>query len=522
MRKRILLFVVTFSLILPIAWVEDIWNQSLSKIDSIMSLIEENYYQDVDHEKLTQSTIRGMLQTLDPHSYFLNPKNLATLREEYKGKYHGLGIMIQKQEDRLVVVTPIEGTPASRLGIQAGDVISHIEGKSTKPITSFEAMQILRGPKGTKVNITIVREGLEEPLDFTITRAEIPLYSVPYAFMLQGDIGYIYIRNFAETTAAEFRDKMEFLEEQGMTRLILDMRFNGGGTFPQSIELSDEFLPKGSLVVSIKGRKKYYNRKFYALRDGQYEDVPLIILINSSSASAPEIVSGAIKDNDRGLIVGEDSFGKGLVQTLFPLAPNAAIALTTARYYTPSGRSIQRDYSQVDDYLRGEVQDEDSREVRYTVGGRKVLGQGGIAPDYEFKYANKLLTFDFLRRGAFFAYAKEFAEKGTPLSQIVTIVDSEGATPGSGSRQILDRNFSAGPEFMSDFQTFLRKKDIPFESEDFDEAKDQIKREIERAIVAFLWGDESGWKAYRKSDPVVLKAIELFPEAEDLLKRNSQ
>ena len=151
-----------------------------------------------------------------------------------------------------------------------------------------------------------------------------------------------------------------------------------------------------------------------------------------------------------------------------------------------------------------------------------MLGQGGIAPDYEFKYANKLLTFDFLRRGAFFAYAKEFAEKGTPLSQIVTIVDSEGATPGSGSRQILDRNFSAGPEFMSDFQTFLRKKDIPFESEDFDEAKDQIKREIERAIVAFLWGDESGWKAYRKSDPVVLKAIELFPEAEDLLKRNSQ
>jgi len=522
MTKRILLFVVAFSLILPIAWVEDIWNQSLHKINSIMSLIEENYFQDVDREELTQSTIRGMLQTLDPHSYFLNPKNLATLREEYKGKYHGLGIMIQKQEDRLVVVTPIEGTPASRLGIQAGDVISHIEGKSTKPISSFEAMQILRGPKGTKVNITIVREGLEEPLDFTITRAEIPLYSVPYAFMLEEDIGYIYIRNFAETTAEEFRDKMERLKEQGMTKLILDMRFNGGGTFPQSIELSDEFLPKGSLVVSIKGRKKYYNRKFYALRDGQYEDIPLIILINSSSASAPEIVSGAIKDNDRGLIVGEDSFGKGLVQTLFPLAPNAAIALTTARYYTPSGRSIQRDYSQVDDYLRGEVQDEESREVRYTVGGRKVLGQGGIAPDYEFKYSNKLLTFDFLRRGAFFSYAKEFAAKSTPLSQNVTISDSEQARTGAQAQQILDRNFIAGPEFMNDFQNFLRSKDIPFKAEDFEEAKDQIKREIERAIVAFLWGDEAGWKAYRKNDPVILKSIELFPEADALLRKKSQ
>lgn len=522
MTKRILLFLVTFSLILPIAWVEDIWNQSLHKVDSIMSLIEENYYQDVDREELTQSTIRGMLQTLDPHSYFLNPKNLATLREEYKGKYHGLGIMIQKQEDRLVVVTPIEGTPASRLGIQAGDIISHIEGKSTKPISSFEAMQILRGPKGTKVNITIMREGVDEPLEFTITRAEIPLYSVPYAFMLGEDIGYIYIRNFAESTTEEFRNKMKALAEQGMSRLILDMRFNGGGTFPQSIELSDEFLPKGSLVVSIKGRKKYYNRKFYALRDDQYEDIPLIILINSASASAPEIVCGAIMDNDRGLIVGEDSFGKGLVQTLFPLAPNAAIALTTARYYTPSGRSIQRDYRQVDDYMRGEVQDEESREVRYTVGGRKVLGQGGITPDYEFKETNELLTFDLLRRGAFFAYAKEFAEKETPLSRNFSISGAENQSSEDRAQQTLDWDFTAGPEFMNDFQDFLRKKGIPFEPEKFEEAKDQIKREIERAIAAFLWGDEVGRKAYCKNDPLILKAIEFFPEAEALLKKNPQ
>jgi carboxyl-terminal processing protease len=521
MAKRVFLFLLTFSLILPIVG-EDVWNQSLHKINSIMSLIEENYYQDVDREKLTQSTIRGMLQTLDPHSYFLNPKNLATLREEYKGKYHGLGIMIQKQEDRLVVVTPIEGTPASRLGIQAGDIISHIEGKSTKPITSFDAMQILRGPKGTKVNITIVREGLPEPLDFTITRAEIPLYSVPYAFILDEDVGYIYIRNFAETTAEEFRDKMEFLQERGMTRLILDMRFNGGGTFPQSIELSDEFLPKGSLVVSIKGRKKYYNRKFYALRDGQYEDIPLIILINSSSASAPEIVSGAVMDNDRGLIVGEDSFGKGLVQTLFPLAPNAAIALTTARYYTPSGRSIQRDYSQVDDYYRGEVQEEESREVRYTVGGRKVLGQGGITPDYEFKYSMKLTVLEFLRRGAFFSYAKEFARNETPLSQNFIIPDREEQSSADVSGQVLDRSFTAGPEFLIDFQGFLEKMEIPFKPEEFEEARDQIQREIERALAGFLWGDEAGWKAYRRNDPVVRKAIELFPEAESLLKYNSQ
>ncbi|MBN1222197.1 MAG: S41 family peptidase [Candidatus Aminicenantes bacterium] len=520
MTKRIILFFIAFSLILPLAWEDDVWNQSLQKIESIVSLIEQNYYQEVDREELTHSTIRGMLQTLDPHSYFLNPKNLTTLREEYKGKYFGLGLMIQKQEDRLVVVTPLEGTPAYRLGIQAGDIISHIEGESTKPISSFDAMQKLRGPEGTDVAITIVREGLDEPLEFTITRAEIPLYSVPYAFILKEGIGYIYIRNFAETTTEEFREKMKILKAQGMDKLLLDLRWDGGGTFPQSIELSDEFLPKGALVVSIKGRKSYYNRKFYALHDDQYEEIPLIILINNATASAPEIVSGAVMDNDRGLIVGDDSFGKGLVQTLFPLASDAAIALTTAKYFTPSGRSIQRDYSEVDDYyFAREAPNEESREVRYTVNGRKVLGQGGITPDYKVEFTYALLTVRLLSKGAFFEYAKKFTARKTPLSKKFIFPVENGEHAQESNLTALDKNFTAAPAVLDDFKSFIRGIDIPFDEAEFDEAKDQLKREIEREIFTFIWGIEEGTKVFRQSDPVVRRAIELFPEALALLQK---
>ncbi|MCK4931371.1 MAG: S41 family peptidase [Candidatus Aminicenantes bacterium] len=520
MKKRIFLSVILFfSLVIPHAWEGDVWTESLQKINSIVSVIESSYFQEVDHESLAHSSINGMLQTLDPHSYFLSLKNLRTLQEEYRGKYHGLGIMIQKLGDSLVVITPIEGTPAYRLGILAGDVISHIEGESTKTLSSFEAMQKLRGPKGTKVNISITREGLDEPIQFTIKRAEIPLYSVPYAFILRDDIGYIYIRNFATTTADEFREKMQLLKKLGMKKLILDMRWNGGGTFPGSIEISDEFLPKDSLIVSIRGRKEYYNREFPALHDNQHEDIPLIILINRGSASAPEIVCGAVMDNDRGLIIGEDSFGKGLVQTLFPLSKDSAVALTTAKYYTPSGRSIQRDYSQVDDYLfNRDVPKDEEREVRYTVGGRKVLGQGGITPDYKVEFSLKRLTYDAVRKGGVFAYAKKFIEKKTPASSQYILPNKQKGEFEEPTYHIIDRDFSVDSEILEDFKADLKEQDFPFTEEDFEEAKDQLAREIEKEIFSFLWGVEGGWWVYRNSDPVVQRAIELLPEAESLIK----
>ncbi len=520
-RKIFLLFALIFVLILVPARNEDIWSLHFEKISFIVSLIEENYFRDIDQEELAYSSIKGMLQTLDPHSYFLDPSHFSRLREDHVGKYHGLGIIIQKQEQRLVVISPIEGGPAYRLGIQAGDIISHINGESTKPITSYEAMLKLRGIKGTKVNITVVREGMEKPFELTIVRAEIPLYSVPYSFMLQDEIGYIFIRNFGGTTTREFEGKMESLVKQGMKGLILDMRTNGGGTFVQSIEISDEFLSRGTPIVSMKGKNKEFNREFRALYDNQYEKIPLVILINRGTASAPEIVSGAIKDNDRGFIVGETSFGKGLVQTVHTLSMNAAVALTTAKYFTPSGRSIQRDYTHIEDYrFTGRIA-EGEREVRYTTGGRKVLGQGGISPDYEVKFSFQTITAKLLIKGAFFSYAQKFTNKKTPLSKKISFPPkSQAREKDSGKKKVIGRDFIVSSLVMEDFKDYLRVSKIDYDSDRFKEAKEEIKRELEREIFASLWGIEEGVKVYRKSDPVVLKAIEVLPEASTLIEKD--
>jgi carboxyl-terminal processing protease len=519
MKRKSFLFAV-FLLVLASSpvWQEDVWTVSFHKINSMVSLIEQAYFEDVDHEQLAFSSIKGMLQTLDPHSYFLDPRHFDRVREEYKGKYYGLGILIQKQDKRLVVISPIEGGPAYRLGIRSGDVISHINGETTEPITSTEAMMRLRGPKGTEVTITILREG-EKPFDLTITRQEIALHSVPYAFILQDDIGYIYIRNFAETTTEEFEEKMKELIKQGMEKLILDLRGNGGGTFLQSIELADEFLPKDTPVVSIRGRNRYFDKKYEAEGNNQHEKIPLVVLINRGSASAPEILSGAIKDNDRGLIVGSDSWGKGLVQTIIPLAPNAAVALTTAKYYTPSGRSIQRDYTNFEDYyLYAKETPTEEREVTYTAGGRKVLGQGGISPDYEVNIPYNRYIAELVFKGTFFTYAKKFKEKKRPVSHKYMIPGEKAAQKMDSQKKVIDENFTVGPDIVNDYKASLREEKIEFDEDMFDKYQEEIKRELEREIHSTLWDIEQGIKAYRRTDPVVLKAIEVLPKAEALIK----
>ncbi len=520
MAKKIFLTVTILFLALNLyLWQQDSWSQGLKKISEMVSIIEAQYYEKIEKEDMIFSSIKGMMPTLDPHSYFLDPSDLPTMQEEYKGKYHGLGIMIQKHGENLMVISPIEGTPAYRLGLRPGDVISHIEGESTKPISSTEAMKKLRGPEGSKVTITIQREGMA-PFDLTITREEIPLHSVPYAFILQDDIGYIFIRNFAQTTTREFKDKMDQLTQQGMRKLILDFRGNGGGTFIQSLEIADMFLKEGAKIVSIKGRREYYSKDFYAHRESEYEQLPLVILINRGSASAPEIVSGAVQDNDRGLIVGETSWGKGLVQTVFPLAENAALALTTARYYTPSGRSIQRDYSHLEDYYLARQVPEEDREVTYTVGGRKVMGQGGISPDVVIETNYQRITARMLARGLFFAYARKFADKETPLSHKFLFPEPEseetsGEIPFTQDIQIDGR-------FLDDYKDFLDKEEFEFENTDFQEAEEEIKRELRREVVGAIYGVDAGTKAARQVDPVVIEAVESFSKAVALIHSPDQ
>src|SRR5512136_3014651 len=398
---------------------QDLWTASLAKAEMIAGVLEESYYKPLVEEDLAVASIKGTLDTLDPHSYFLDPSSFSRMREDYQGKYYGTGMQIQKQGDNIVVIAPIEGGPAWRLGIQPGDIITHIDGESTIPLSSYDAMQKLRGTeKGSKVTVTFVREGVEKPFDITFAREEIPLLSVPYSFLLQNGIGYVYVRNFGEETPSELEAALAKLTKEGMTSLVLDLRLNTGGALTPSVQMSDLFLPKGSLIVSMKGRNRAFDREFAAIQNNQYEKLPLVILIDQGTASASEIVSGAVMDHDRGLIVGEDSWGKGLVQTVFPLAPDAAVALTVAKYLTPSGRSIQRDYSQIDDYLLLIKKAPDqSREVKYTDGGRKVLGQGGITPDYKVDSYLKPFTARLRFSGAFFAYARALVRHQTALGK---------------------------------------------------------------------------------------------------------
>jgi carboxyl-terminal processing protease len=490
---------------------EAVWQDGLNKIEDISSVVRSKYYKTVDETELAQEAVKGILQTLDPHSYLLETDNFSRMAEEQRGKYFGVGMQIQKQEDRLVVVSPMEGTPSWRLGVQAADIITHIEGESTKPISAQDAVNKLRGPKGTKVKVTIAREGLEKPIELTIERAEIPLYSVPYGFLLPGDVGYVLIRYFAEATANELKEKLADLTRQGMKSLILDLRGNAGGPLLQAIEVSDLFLKRNELVVSMKGRNRAFDREFDALRTDPYEKLPLIVLIDQGSASASEIVAGAVMDNDRGLIVGADSWGKGLVQQIFPLGPNVAVAITIAKYFTPSGRSIQRDYSRLDDYLLDKVAEDKPREVRTTAKGRKVLGQGGITPDITVRFILQPYTFELRSRGAFFAYARKFVAHQTPLAKTFVF---PGEAPGeTKGKVILGKPFLAEARVLEDFRAFLAANKFDTDPKKFKEAESDLKRELEREITASLWGQEEAWRAFERTDPQVLKALQLISEA---------
>jgi len=520
MKNRLLPLIVAVLAVFPMpSRDEDLWSAALSKARAIARVLDEGYFEPLEEEALAVASIKGTLDTLDPHSYFLDPSSLSRMREDYTGSYYGVGLQIQKQGDNIVVIAPIEGGPAYRLGIQPGDVISRIDGESTAPISSYDAMQKLRGTeKGSKVTVTFVREGTEKPFDLTIAREEIPLLSVPYAFLLDGGIGYIYVRNFGEETSRELEAGLEKLKAQGLKSLILDLRLNSGGALAASVEISDLFLPRGSLIVTMDGRNPRYDQKFSAYLDDQYEKLPLVILIDQGTASASEIVSGAVMDHDRGLIVGEDSWGKGLVQTVFPLAPDMAVALTVARYLTPSGRSIQRDYSQLDDYLTSKRAPEDKREVRYTEHGRKVLGQGGITPDYTVDSLLKILTGRLRMSGAFFAYARRLAQHQTDLGKkFVFPGDPKTAGAAAAGKIQIGDVFVVNDDVVADFRKYLVTRKFEYEEAAFKDAEAEIRRELEREIAGAVWGVEAGIKVSRENDPVVLKAIEVLPEAARLL-----
>jgi carboxyl-terminal processing protease len=488
----------------------------LRTFNEILTLIQNNYVDDPDADKLVESAIEGMLQDLDPHSSYIDAERFARMQERNEGEYHGIGISFDIRDGYITVIAPIEGSPSDRLGIRAGDRIIRIDGVSARGISTEEVFDKLRGPKGTTVHVTIQREGVDDPLEFDIVRDKIPIYSVPYHFMIRPGIGYVRAIRFAKTTGEELETALANLEAQGMQKLILDLRGNTGGLLNQAVEVSDKFLPASKLIVYTKGRIAGSTENYYSTGQSRVRSVPLICLVNHGSASASEIVAGALQDWDRGLIVGQTTFGKGLVQRQYRMKDGSALLLTVAKYYTPSGRLIQRDYSDRENYIAAAYDDVDpnaepdtssaERPVFSTNGGRTVYGGGGITPDISLDVDYSLTSLEeALERGNhFFEFANHYVARAR-MSRGGQFGEFAGA-------------FTVGPAVLDQFKAYLMEKGVEFKAEEFDRDAAYIQRGIKREIAGNLWTPNERYQVIIDGDDAIARCLALFPEAELMAK----
>ncbi len=490
-----------------------------NKFKDVLSITKKYYVEDVDSQKLTEAAIGGVLDELDPHSVYISASQLARVNEEFQGAFEGIGIEYQVLNDTLLVVSPIAGGPSEGVGIQGGDKIVRINDSSAVGITQDGVQKKLRGPKGTKVRVAVYRAGMKDLLDFEITRDKIPLYTVDAGFMVDGTTGYVRVTRFAATTYDELTEALTRLQGSGMKRLILDLRDNAGGYLEQAFKMADELMPKGKKIVYTKGRRAEFDDE-YVSQGGKYPEIPLVVLVNNSSASASEIVAGAVQDWDRGIIVGESTFGKGLVQRQFELGDGSALRLTTARYYTPSGRLIQRAYGtdrneyHLEAYTRQESEGENvehnaerdsTRPVFKTMGGRTVYGGGGITPDYIVK-ADRLTRYSVQLRIAqvFLQYADAYVEThGAELREKY----------GKDSGKFAD-SFVVTDAMLAEIRAIGEKKSVKFEQEQYDTDRRFIAAFTKATIARSLWGAEGASRVMLREDVQFKKALSLFPEAE--------
>jgi carboxyl-terminal processing protease len=476
---------------------------SVKSFTRVLSIVERNYADPVDVDKaIYDGAIPGMLRVLDPHSNFFDPRQYALFREEQQGKYYGVGMTVQGRDNQTIVLAPFVGSPAYKAGIRPGDIIQKVDGKSCTGLTTTEVADMLKGAKGTTVHISLGREGWDKPIDVTVVRDEIPRPGVEYFTMVKPGIGYVRVSTFNETTDNDLAEALKQLDVSKLDGLIIDLRNNGGGLLNQAVGMSDMFLDKNEIVVSHRGRSSS-EKRYYALRGNQGIEVPLIVLINGQSASASEIVAGSIQDHDRGLIVGETSFGKGLVQTQYPLSEDTALLLTTARYYTPSGRLIQRDYKNISLYdYHYNPKPPRAPEVKLTDSGRQVFGQGGITPD-DAVPAPKLNDFEqtLLRRGVFY-----------PFPQGV----GDFVRHYLGEKPEISKEFVADDAVINDFRKYLDQQHIKFTEPDIHDNLAWIKWKIKREVFTTVFGLNDGYKVELQEDPQLQKAEELIPQARAL------
>jgi carboxyl-terminal processing protease len=501
---------------------QDSLNQHYEAFTKALSAIETTYVGEADSEQLVYRAIGGMLQTLDPHSSFMDPRSYAQLRERQEGRYYGLGISINVIDGGITVMNLFEGSPAYRTGIRRGDVIARIAGTDATGITSDEAVKQLRGPKGSTVVVSIRRRGYDDLIDLEVERDEITIPTVQGAFMIDDTIGYVLLRDFSETSSRELREALGRLDDLGMERLLLDLRNNPGGPLDQAILVSNEFLPSGDLIVYTRGRVQNSDQDYHAREAGGHVDVPLVVLTNRNSASASEIVSGAIQDHDRGLIVGETTFGKALVQSVYRVSEEAGLALTTARYYTPSGRMIQRPWDDTfDAYLTYSMRDQKPAahalsERRLTDSGREVYGGGGIEPDHFM--AGPIEGFDPTPFGRLLAARQEFA---TFAEQFSAEGDTRIEGQGTG-RQRVSPGFVIDDAMMADFRAQLDSRGLTIDEDAFAADETFILGMIHYEIDLALFSVEEARRNLTAHDPQAQFAITLFPEAERLLNVSRQ
>ena len=474
-------------------------SQSLKEFTQVYDIVEQNYAEPVSPDKaIYNGAIPGMLHVLDPHSNFFDPKSYSLLREDQRGKYYGVGMTVGPRNNKVIVIAPFAGSPAYRAGIHPGDIIAAVDGKPTDNMNTGDVADLLKGPKGTTVHITILREGADKPLEFTVVRDEIPRYSVDLHFMIRPGVAYMHVSGFNETTEKEVQDALDSFYQQGELKgLVLDLRQNPGGLLNEGVGVADKFLHKGQLIVSHHGRSSP-ERRYTATHGNGGREYPLVVLVNRGTASAAEIVAGAIQDHDRGLIIGETTFGKGLVQTVYPLSNDTGLALTTAKYYTPSGRLIQRDYSNVSlyDYYfdRDGIDDTANKEVKLTDSGRTVYGGGGITPDVKIDPIKSTPFQDsLLQHYAFFNFAKHYA-----------------------STHKITKNFEVDENVMQEFRKSLDADKVPYTEAELAQNNDWIRSNIKSELFVDAYGQEEGLKVKAESDPEVLKALDLMPQAKQL------
>jgi carboxyl-terminal processing protease len=492
-----------------------------------LDAIEANYVGTVESDSLVYSAIRGMLSTLDPHSSFFDPKAYAQMRERQEGRYYGLGIQIQSTPEGDIIATGVfEGSPAYKKGVRRGDAFAKIGDEIAKGWTTEQAMQKLRGPKGTTVHIELKRRGYDQLIPLDVTRDEVYIPTVPAAFMIDSTTAYIKLQDFGENTDRDLKRALHDLGGKGMRRLVLDIRGNPGGPLDQAIKVANEFLPKGKMIVYTRGRISNSDQDYRATEDTEFADVPIVMIANRSSASASEIVTGALQDHDRAYVVGETTFGKALVQSVYRIDGNAGLALTTAHYYTPSGRLIQRPWDETfDEYQLYTLRDQETErqhtptELKHTDAGRSVYSGGGIEPDkriagpigpgstggFTVGRFGRMLT----ARQAFASYAQKYTAEG----------DVRVGQQSTG-RKSVKQNFAVDDAVLADFRQQLETDGVKIDEAGFTQDLNYIKAMIRFEIDIALFGVSDAWRHLITADPQAQMALSQFGEAQKLLELN--